>query len=102
MVGFILAAAQANGTTTGKKLVEHERGYISKRYSYTMYIYGTVDSADIQLQVSHDNTNWVDMTGGDFANTAWPISTNVEFYGNYVRVVVANGSGSESVNVVWI
>ena len=101
-MAFTLATTQANGTTTAVKIVEHERGHIPKRFSYGLFIFGTVDSADIQLEASHDNVTFVNVAGGDFANTAWPIATNLEFYGNFIRVVVANGLGSESVNVVMV
>lgn len=101
-MAFVLATTQANGTTTAKELVEHDRGRIPKRFSYGLFIYGTVDSADIQLQASHDNITFVNIAGGDFANTAWPTATNLEFYGNFIRVVVDNGLGSESVNVVLV
>ena len=99
---FTLATTQANGTTTAVKIVEHERGQIPKRFSYGLYIFGTVDSADIKLQASHDNVTFVDISGGAFTNAQWPTATNLEFYGNWIRVVVANGLGSESANVVMV
>ncbi len=102
MAGIVLATAQGNGTTTSVELVEQDRGRIPKRFSYGLFIFGTVDSADVKLQASHDNTTFVDIAGASFANTAWPTTTNLEFYGHFIRVVVANGLGSESVGVVLV
>lgn len=102
MAGLQLLSAGSNGTGASKQTVDHSKGNIGKRFSYSLFIYGTVDSADIQLQASHDDATFVDIAGAAFTNTEWPTATNLEFYGNFIRVKVANGLGSESVNVVLV
>ena len=99
MAGFTLLTAAANSTGTAKKIVDHAQGNIGKRFSYSIYIYGTFDGATVTLEGSHDNVTFIAIT-----NASWTANstTNIEFYGNYLRGKVAGGSGSESITMVLV
>lgn len=84
-----LLVAASNGNGSSKQLVFPEQGNVNKRYSYTVYIYGTFNSATVKLQGSPDDSNWFDIPNASWTAKA---TTNVEFYGIYLRGVVTGGS----------
>ncbi len=94
-----LLTAASNGNGTSKKMVDHSFGNIAKRFSYSLYVYGTFNDATVKLQGSPDDTNWFDIPNASWTADA---TTNVEFYGNYLRGVVTSGLGSESINLVIV
>ena len=98
-VGLHLLTAASNGNGTATKMVEHRFGNVNRRFSYTIYITGTFDSATVTLEGSHDNSTWVAITDASWTAAA---VTNIEFYGTWLRGVVASGSGSESITMVLV
>lgn len=95
MTGIDLGTGLANGTATA--VVIPRFAHIIESHLRTLYIYGTFDSADVTLEISPDNSNWFAVANV----TALTVKTtlNVEFRASHVRVVVANGLGSESISV---
>ncbi len=99
MAGLQLLSAASNGNGTAKQIVDHSRGNIGKRFSYSIYVYGNWDDATVTLEGSHDNSTFIAITNASWTANA---TTNIEFYGNYLRGVVASGSGAESINMVLV
>ncbi len=96
-----LLTAASNGNGTSKKMVDHAFGNIAKRFSYSVYVWtdSTFDNATVKLQGSPDDTKWFDIPNASWTADA---TTNIEFYGTYLRGTVDSGSGSESINLVII
>ena len=100
MAGRHLLTAASNGNGTAEKMVEHGFGNINKRFSYTIHVYGSdFDGSTVTLEGSHDNITFTAITDASWTAAAL---TNIEFYGTYLRGVVASGSGSESIDMVLV
>lgn len=66
------------------------------RFSYTIFIWGTWDSATAKLQASPDGTQWFDVSAASWTADA---ITNIELYAPYVRGVV---SGSTTAATIYM
>lgn len=98
--GLHLLDEASNGNGASKKMVEHGFGNINKRFSYSIYIYGDdFDSATVTLEGSHDNITFIPITNASWMENA---TTNIEFYGTYLRGVVTGGQGSETITMVMV
>ena len=98
-----LATAQGNGTTTGIEISRH--AHLHDSHLRTLFVYGTFDTADVKYQLSPDSTNgtngtWFDVEDADAITAAKVI--NVEHRAVYHRIVVANGGGSVSIDVLVV
>ena len=62
MAGRHLLTAASNGNGTAVKMVEHAFGNVNRRFSYTIHIYGTFDTATVTLEGSHDNVTFTAIT----------------------------------------
>lgn len=96
--GLHLLTAAGAGNGTAKQITHHEFGNVSKRFSYSIYIYGSFGGSTVTLEGSHDNVTFIAITNASWTTDA---TTNIEFYGNYLRGVVTGGSG-QSVNMVLV
>jgi len=96
--GLHLLTNASNGNGASKRTVDHSLGNVSKRFSYAIYIYGSFGGATVTLEGSHDDSTWFPITNASWTAKA---TTNIEFYGNFLRGVVASGSG-ESINMVIV
>ena len=96
--GLHLLTAASNGNGASKQMVDHSQGNISKRFSYSIYVYGTFGGATVTLEGSHDDSTWIAITNASWTAKA---TTNIEFYGNFLRGVVTGGTG-ESINMVLV
>ena len=94
-IGRKLLSASANATGSAVTLTGAELGAF--RGTYTIYIYGTWNSATAKVQISPDGTNWFDVPNG-----SWTSDTvqNIEIYGYQIRGVVSGGGGSESITII--
>lgn len=99
MAGFILLTAATNGNGTSKQIpAANERGFIPKRFSYSLYVTGTFGGATVTLEGSADDITFVAIPNASFTAAS---TTNIEFYGNFLRGVVTGGTG-ESIDMVLI
>ena len=100
---LLTAAANSTGTSIGFASSRHRR----KHHLYTLYVYGTFDSATVKLQVSPDpltvtdaNSTWFDVPDADTMTVQTIV--NVEVKAMKARGVVASGLGSESITMeLW-
>ena len=92
-----LATAQANGDSTAIEIPRY--AHIHDSHLRTLLVEGTFDGATVKFQISLDNSSFYDVSGAD-AITA-KTAVNVEFRAKYVRVNVAGGGGSESIDA-WL
>ena len=97
-----IAAAEGNGNVAGVSVSRF--GHIIESHLRTLFVDGTFDSATVKFQLSVDSTDgldgaWFDVSGAD-AITAKTL-TNVEFRAPWVRISIAGGLGSESINA-WL
>lgn len=63
----------------------------------TVYVWGTFDGANVQLQVSPDGVEWFTPLNATFSAKA---VTNINVSAYYVRGIVSNAGASTSVNLV--
>ena len=96
--GLHLLTAAGAGNGTSFQITHHELGNVSKRFSYSIYIYGTFGGSTVTLEGSHDDSTFIPITNASWTANA---TTNIEFYGIYLRGVVTGGSG-QSVNMVLV
>ena len=96
--GLHLLTAAGAGAGTAIQMVDHASGNISKRFSYSIYVYGTFGGSTVTLEGSHDNVTFIPITNASWTANA---TTNIEFYGNYLKGVVTGGSG-QSINMVLV
>ena len=96
--GLHLLTAASNGNGTSKRMVDHSFGNVAKRFSYSVYVFGTFGGATVTLEGSHDDSTFIEIP-----NASWTVNatTNIEFYGNFLRGVVTGGTG-ESINLVIV
>lgn len=90
----ILSGA-SNGTGTAVQF--KGAGNRHKESVLTLYVFGTWDGATAKLQVSPDNSNWLDVTGADAFTADDVVNINGHFH--YMRGVVSGGGGSESITM---
>ena len=83
-----LLTAADNGT--GSAVQKGQWGNREVDQLTTIYIYGTFGGATVTVEISHDGTNWFN-TG--IAATAKGVF-NLEFRAQYMRAIVAGGTGS--------
>lgn len=65
---------------------------------FTLYAIGTWNNAAIQVEVSPDGTNYVDLAGASLSADG---AFNFSVKGNILRLAMSGGSGSEDVDF-WI
>lgn len=61
----------------------------------TVYVWGTFDSATVDIQVSPDGSEWFPTTGGQFTEKG---AKTIELTAHQFRLVVASAGGSTSIN----
>ena len=92
-INILTAQANGNGTT-----ITNDESWNSLHESHlrTLYIYGTFNTGNAELQISFDGTTWFTVTN---TNVTVATAINVEFRAPFMRGVVAGGGGSESINM---
>ena len=96
--GLHLLTAASNGDGASSQMVDHSMGNIAKRFSYAVYVFGNFGGATVTLEGSHDDFTFIAIPNASWTDNA---TTNIEFYGNYLRGVVTGGTG-ESINLVLV
>ena len=92
-----LATAAANGTTTPE--VIQSPGHAYKSHLYTLYVYGTFDSANVEMQASPDNkTTFFKIPDADLITTKTML--NLEFRATHIQAVITGGLGSEAIDII--
>lgn len=90
-----LATAQGNGNAAAVDVISP--GHLYKSHLRTLFVWGTWDSATVKLQMTPDGTTWFDVTGASFTTDG---TLNVEFRAKQMRINVAGGLGSASINAI--
>jgi hypothetical protein len=97
---MLVLSAAANGN--GASVAVPSPGHMYKTHEFGFFVYGTWDSADVHFEVSPDNSNWLDVLKAD--GTLLSLTANdyvlITVRAPFVRGVVANGLGSESITAV--
>lgn len=94
-----LVTAQANGTSSGVLIGAQDDKLVQR----VLQISGTFNSATVTVELSCDGTNFAakDKDGADHMSATEEAYGVVETMGKaWVRIVVAGGGGSESINLL--
>jgi len=78
-----------SGNATGAANEIRQWGNRELGHLFTLFVWGTFNSATVTMQISPDSTNWFDVSGVSLTAAA---AINVEFRARYVRAVVAGGA----------
>ena len=73
--GLHLLTAAGAGNGASKKMVNHEFGNVNKRFSHSIYVYGTFGGSTVTLEGSHDNVTFIAITNASWTADA---TTNIE------------------------
>ena len=96
--GNLLNAATTNGAGEALEITNTRRDKANG--SGSIAVWGSnFDGATVQIQVSPDNVEWIDVTDGAFTETGTKVMEN---YLPYVRANVSGAGGSTSVSASYI
>lgn len=71
-------------------------GHLYKSHLRTLYVWGTFDSANVALEITHDGSEWFPVPNADTITVKTVI--NVEFRAKQVRVVISGSTTLASIS----
>lgn len=92
-----IATAQDNGESA--TIAISRNAHLTESHLRTLFVDGVFDSATVKYQISHDGTNWFDVTGADAITSKKAV--NVEHRAPFHRISVSGGAAVEAIDA-WV